>query len=324
MPRILVALLALAAMLTAAGGEVRAAACADVARVDPDSGIGGTGHTDPDSGIGGTGIFGTITGFASVCVNGLEIHYDPDVSVTSNGEPASAADLDVGKVVWIIAGRSEERLVAESIAMLSAIVGPLDHVDVDRGLLVVAGEVVEVPPSAIVMGRDGGAIEPGIRVDVSGLRRPDGRLVASRVDVATAGAIRSSTLRIDALLRESPPLDRLSVEGFADGRAGVEGLRVGGVEVDSSRIQERSVEAGLRVRVEGPLREGVVRAERMSVVRVTIDRPERPPPTPEPPRPSESPQRDRVVPIDRPEVPVRPELPVRPVRPESFDRSVTR
>ena len=324
MPRILVALFALAALLTAAAGESRAAACADVARIDPDSGIGGTGHADPDSGVGGTGIFGTITGFASVCVNGLEIHYDPDVSVTSNGEPASTADLAVGRVVWILAAKRGERLVADSIAMLSALVGPLDHVDPERGLLVVAGETVEVPPSAIVLGRPGGTIESGIRVDVSGLRRPDGRVVASRVDVAGPGALRSSMLHLDVLLRGSPQLDRLSVEGFADVRAGVEGLRLGGVEVDTSGVPRRGDEAGLRVRLEGPLREGVLRAERMTFERAVLDRPERPPPAPEPPPTPDPPQLDRPELIDRPETPLRPDLPTRPIRPESFERSVTR
>ena len=33
------------------------------------------------------GIFGTITGFASVCINGLEVHFDDHVKVTENGDP---------------------------------------------------------------------------------------------------------------------------------------------------------------------------------------------------------------------------------------------
>ena len=116
MPRVILpsgALLALATCLAAAPGESRAAACASIAGIDSASGMGGPGHAasdsgiggpgHADSGIGGTGIFGTITGFASVCINGLEIHYDENVPVTENGEPASATDLAVGRVVWIVA-----------------------------------------------------------------------------------------------------------------------------------------------------------------------------------------------------------------------------
>lgn len=49
--------------------------------ISADSGIGGTGQ-QAQEGIGGTGIIGVITGFASVCVNGLEILYDTEMTST--------------------------------------------------------------------------------------------------------------------------------------------------------------------------------------------------------------------------------------------------
>jgi hypothetical protein len=42
-------------------------------------GVGGTGLQA--GGVGGTGIVGTITGFGSVCVNGLEVEYDHSTPV---------------------------------------------------------------------------------------------------------------------------------------------------------------------------------------------------------------------------------------------------
>src|SRR5690349_21550179 len=50
-------------------------------------GVGGTGigSESDNGGIGGTGIVGTITGFASICVNGLEVHFNNDVPVSENG-----------------------------------------------------------------------------------------------------------------------------------------------------------------------------------------------------------------------------------------------
>src|SRR5213075_3081748 len=50
-------------------------------------GVGGTGigSESDNGGIGGTGIVGTITGFASICVNGLEVHFSNDVPVSENG-----------------------------------------------------------------------------------------------------------------------------------------------------------------------------------------------------------------------------------------------
>jgi hypothetical protein len=40
----------------------------------PEDGIGGTG-VDVQNGIGGTGIVSEITGFNSICVNSLAMHY---------------------------------------------------------------------------------------------------------------------------------------------------------------------------------------------------------------------------------------------------------
>src|SRR2546422_4023925 len=52
-------------------------------------GIGGTGiGKDGSGGIGGTGIVGVITGFASICVNGVEVHYDASPPVSADGRPA--------------------------------------------------------------------------------------------------------------------------------------------------------------------------------------------------------------------------------------------
>jgi hypothetical protein len=66
-------------------------------------GIGGTG-TPPgnpelaDRGIGGTGIVGVITGFASVCVDGLEIAYDRSAAVDIDGAAGTPAALRVGQI----------------------------------------------------------------------------------------------------------------------------------------------------------------------------------------------------------------------------------
>ena len=42
--------------------------------------------------MGGTGIIGTITGFASVCVNGLEVEFEDDTPVEIDGTPARPSD----------------------------------------------------------------------------------------------------------------------------------------------------------------------------------------------------------------------------------------
>src|SRR5262245_57319627 len=49
-------------------------------------GLGGTGQLDPEEALG---IDGTISGFASVCVNGIEVFYDPATPISLDGRVAS-------------------------------------------------------------------------------------------------------------------------------------------------------------------------------------------------------------------------------------------
>ena len=62
-------------------------------------GIGGTGIDN--GGIGGTGIVGVITGFASICVNGVEVHYDESMPVNDNGQTVKTGVLALGQVVVV-------------------------------------------------------------------------------------------------------------------------------------------------------------------------------------------------------------------------------
>ena len=81
-----------------------------------------------------------------------------------------------------------------------------EHVDPEKGLFRVEGEIVEMPPSTLALGQKDGLIEPGVRVDVSGLRRPDGRVVATRIDLASPEPRRASLPSVEALLRTAPGL----------------------------------------------------------------------------------------------------------------------
>src|SRR5262245_29210785 len=89
--------------MCAAPERVAANNCADGGRPRPDEGgVGGTGRQqmvpDDEGGIGGTGvsargdtgIIGTITGFASICVGGVEIRYAADTPVRVDGRGATS------------------------------------------------------------------------------------------------------------------------------------------------------------------------------------------------------------------------------------------
>ncbi|HNM00807.1 MAG TPA: DUF5666 domain-containing protein [Nitrosomonas sp.] len=147
----------------------------------PEKGIGGTGSKlAEDGGIGGTGIIGTITGFASVCVNGVEVHYDNNTPVTVDGRLSNARELAVGQVVITRAIGSGQEVTAKHIAVVHAAVGPISHINPLTREMHVLGQVVQVTES-----RDLSNFKPGDWAQISGHRLANGAIIASRIEAAT-------------------------------------------------------------------------------------------------------------------------------------------
>lgn len=147
-----------------------------------ESGLGGTGLSEgEESGIGGTGIYGTITGFGSICINGLRVHYNDEVPVTLDGAPASSSALSVGQVVAIEANGSGNEFTATALALRSAITGPVTALDRVARQLSVMGQRVEVTAD-FEFASDRVAL--GSRATVSGLRRADGSIAATHISAA--------------------------------------------------------------------------------------------------------------------------------------------
>jgi len=180
-----------------------------------DQGIGGTGmmRTDEprngslgegDRGIGGTGVIGTIRRFGSIVVNDLRIAYPPEVEVRIDGTAARAADLKIGQVVHVVARPEGGGLATRRIDVTSEVVGPVESVA--PGRLVVLGQRVSTAGLS-------GAWQPGARVAVSGLRRPDGVIVASLIEPRDSGPD-----------RVAGPVRRLA------GGLGIGGLRLAGAD----------------------------------------------------------------------------------------------
>ncbi|MFZ6045661.1 DUF5666 domain-containing protein [Pseudomonas sp. CR3202] len=218
-------------------------------------GIGGTGApAEDEGGIGGTGIVGTITGFGSICVNGVEVHYDNKVALTENGVPASSQRLAIGQVVAVEAGPSPRGLEARSIAILHAYEGPVTELTADRATLRVMGQPIHLAADA----RVAAGLRLGEPVRVSGLRNALGEVVASRVDRApeivqasAIGAIeRAGNLQGLALSRPLAPSGEVLVRGTWNGRQ---------LEVAQSRPDPGLPFAG---RVRNALVEGLVRAQK--------------------------------------------------------------
>ena len=156
-------------------------------------GIGGTGQTQTIArpGIGGTGIVGVVTGFASLCVNGEEIHYSPTTPVSQDGENSSTRDLLVGQVVVVQAtsGKAESgsQWQARQIVVQHAVIGPLTEVDSRSGQFSVMGE-----RALALSTEDLAGLKPGDWVRVSGQRQSDGLIRAGRVQPLPSAAAQAS------------------------------------------------------------------------------------------------------------------------------------
>ncbi|CAH2601350.1 conserved protein of unknown function [Rhodovastum atsumiense] len=170
-------------------------------------GIGGTGLSSDatlqaERGIGGTGIVAVITGFASVCLGGREVMLDDDTVVSMDGAAASTPALRAGQLAIVEATGAGTELRARRVQVRHEVSGPVEGLDAGN-MLRVAGQQVAV--TADTLGERSPAA--GWWVRVSGLRRPDGSVLATRVDrmepgpVTVHGPLRQvgRTLRIGTL-----------------------------------------------------------------------------------------------------------------------------
>ena len=246
--------------------------------VDP-GGIGGTG-IDP-GGIGGTGqradaelgVLGVITGFASICVNGIEVHFDAATPVALNGEPASAAALGVGQVVAVRALGSGAQARAQAIDIVDAAVGALSAVESGGELLQVQGRRVRVGAATVFGGglsrAQLAAAQIGETMRVSGLRDAEGTIVATRIEPAEPSA------RPAGADPAEPGLGRFLVQGFV---ADVQprAVRVGATTFTVAPGLGAQLSRGQLVRVSGRAESGNRIVERADILRAPFDiRPER-------------------------------------------------
>ena len=180
---------------TGAGGGVLAPSSPQPAKpAGPDRGIGGTGasggilRTAGVSTTGSTGIVGVITGFGSVCLDGLEVQYDPAQPVDTETGAASTAELRAGELAVVTADGDAPALFADSIAIRHEVIGPVESISVESvtadSISAPDGRVMQVAGQSVLLhgGLTGQAPAPGDWVAVSGLRDARGAIVATRLD----------------------------------------------------------------------------------------------------------------------------------------------
>jgi Domain of unknown function (DUF5666) len=142
-------------------------------------GIGGTG-IQANSGVGGTGIVGIVTGFASICVNGLEVLYNKQTEVDVDGVASSIDALNIGQLVAIESSKKSNQLVAQRVSIAHMMIGKIEKVDLAQNTLQVMGKTINLSTETIVSAD----LKPQLLVKISGLVAANNRVLASRIDLA--------------------------------------------------------------------------------------------------------------------------------------------
>lgn len=143
-------------------------------------GMGGTGYLASEGGVGGTGIIGTITGFASICVNGIEIHYDANTAVSIDGRPSTVQDLAIGQLIAARAVGKGPELTASNITVFHAAVGPISSVNREIREMHVIGQTIQI--GQLRDSDNFSNLKTGDWIQVSGHRLSSGIIVASHID----------------------------------------------------------------------------------------------------------------------------------------------
>ena len=139
------------------------------------TGIGGGSGGTQTAGIERLGISsGTVTGFGSIFVNGVEFETDSaEFDIDDDSVGSSQIDLDIGDTVIVTFDPAAAGSVAQTVFSDEAVEGPIDDINTPDCGLVVAGQCVLIDggtsfddsiPTASLAG-----LNPGDFVEVSGL-----------------------------------------------------------------------------------------------------------------------------------------------------------
>lgn len=160
-------------------------------------GGGGGGGSDPVAitppeegfGIDRLGVnVGTVTGFGSIFVNGIEFETDSaEFDIDDDSISSSQDDLEIGDTVRVTFDPDLGTNIAQTVFSDDAVEGPIDSIDVAANRLVVVGQLVLVDattsfdnsiPTASLSG-----LNVGDFVEVNGLVDSDAAIRATRIEL---------------------------------------------------------------------------------------------------------------------------------------------
>jgi hypothetical protein len=139
---------------------------------------------------------GPITAFGSIFVNGVRYELD-SAQIDVNGAIATQADLALGQVVRVagLLDASGTTATAETVAFDANVTGPVDSIDVAAMTFEVLGQTIIVDAASTVLDFEPlpaeiDSLAAGDFVEVSGFAGANGSILATRVELESAGPLR--------------------------------------------------------------------------------------------------------------------------------------
>lgn len=190
-------------------GRLRHATALSIALLASACGGGGsdgatTAGTTTIAGINGGGVArGTITGFGSIFVNGVEFSTSA-ATVTLDGASGSESGLRIGQVVTVQGTIADDGRTgtARTVTYNYDVEGPVASVNVATNTAVVLGQTLRITGTTVFEGFTPASlagVAVGNVVEVSGLPDSSGVIVASRLQLKAAGGTLGVSGRIATL-----------------------------------------------------------------------------------------------------------------------------
>ena len=99
---------------------------------------------DDDYGIGGTGIVGTVTGFGSIFVNGVEIEITQQTRLTLNGQSVDDHNFSIGETVEVLTENANAYTNALQLNIRHEVIGPVTSWNPTTAMLEILGQQVQL------------------------------------------------------------------------------------------------------------------------------------------------------------------------------------
>lgn len=136
-----------------------------------------TANEEGDYGLGGTGIVGSVTGFGSIFVNGVEVEISDQTRLSVDGRQVDDYSYAIGETVEILAANNASHTTALQLNVRHEIIGPVSSWDDKTNSMQILGQRIQVPENS-------GPWSIDQMVKVSGFRDELGAIYARHVETS--------------------------------------------------------------------------------------------------------------------------------------------